>query len=238
MKKLVSLLLCVVMVFCVTVPTFAADKPIKVKLCNYMDKSGKWVSSKYIKFDVEPIIIDGRTMVPIRAIAEELGYDVGYKDNGKDGFIVSVKKELKVDKNGNVIYKDKNQTLRWINLCYRLEAGNGDYSKNFEFPLGTIQARERGDYPLDIGTHLSSGYPATLTCLLCSKGRISGELFLSGDNVDPLLNYLCVYYNMDVRPQIVNGRTLIPLRALGDLLGLDVSWDDSNKKYNLVTISA
>lgn len=235
MKKIFSLLLVFVMLFSLAVPTFAAEKPIKVKLCNYMDKSGKWASSKYIKFDVDPIIIDGRTMVPVRAIAEELGYDVGYKDNGKEGFIVSVKKELKVDKNGNVIYKDKNQTLRWINLCYRLEAGKGDYSENFEFPLGTIQARERGDYSLDIGTHLSSGNPATLTCLLCSKGPISGELFLDGPNVDPLLNYLCVYYNMDVRPQIVNGRTLIPLRALGDLLGLDVTWDGDNR---IVTISA
>ena len=46
---------------------------------------------------------------------------------------------------------------------------------------------------------------------------------------------ISISHKFDCPAIIVEGRTLIPLRALGELLGLDVSWDGN--KY-LVTISA
>ena len=42
-------------------------------------------------------------------------------------------------------------------------------------------------------------------------------------------------YNMDVPAIVRDGRTLLPLRAVGEMLGLDVSWDGDKR---LVTISA
>ena len=83
MKRILSLLLIFVMTFTFVVPTFAAEKPIKVRLMNYMDSNGKWVKEKYIEFDVEPQIIDGRTMVPIRAVVEELGWSVFWQGDTK-----------------------------------------------------------------------------------------------------------------------------------------------------------
>ncbi|MBR0104776.1 MAG: hypothetical protein IJM06_04145, partial [Firmicutes bacterium] len=47
-------------------PAFAADK-ITVK-----------VDGKEVAFDQEPIIVEDRVMVPIRFVAEAMGWDVGY----------------------------------------------------------------------------------------------------------------------------------------------------------------
>ena len=41
-------------------------------------------------------------------------------------------------------------------------------------------------------------------------------------------------YSFDVSPIIENGRTLVPIRAISDMLGLDVEW---NEKNNTVTIT-
>lgn len=41
-------------------------------------------------------------------------------------------------------------------------------------------------------------------------------------------------YSFDVSPIIEDGRTLVPIRAISDMLGLDVEW---NEKNNTVTIT-
>jgi hypothetical protein len=41
------------------------------------------VQDKPIQFDAQPEITDGRTMVPVRFIAEALGYDVKFNDDGQ-----------------------------------------------------------------------------------------------------------------------------------------------------------
>ena len=41
-------------------------------------------------------------------------------------------------------------------------------------------------------------------------------------------------YIFDVLPQVIDGRTLVPLRAVGEMLGLEVEWDGVNK---IVTLS-
>ncbi len=49
------------------------------------------VNDKTIQPDTEPVILEGRTMVPIRAVAEELGYDVEWEPERK---IVTIKNEF------------------------------------------------------------------------------------------------------------------------------------------------
>ena len=45
------------------------------------------LNGSYIEFpDVVPQIIDGRTLVPIGAISEEMGADVGYEHGNKDSY--------------------------------------------------------------------------------------------------------------------------------------------------------
>ena len=69
MKKIISLLLMVCLMLSVSVTTFASDT-IYVTL-----------DGSYIEFDVKPQIINGRTMVPIRAIFEKMGATVEWDGN-------------------------------------------------------------------------------------------------------------------------------------------------------------
>lgn len=69
MKRFFCLLMVVVMTMSMNVLTFAEDN-IKVAL-----------DGKYIGFDVPPQIISGRTMVPIRAIFENMGATVQWDAN-------------------------------------------------------------------------------------------------------------------------------------------------------------
>lgn len=71
MKKLLALVLSMVMAASLTVPAFAASPQGQVTL--YLDGSPVVAA-----FEVPPEIRDGRTMIPIRALAEPLGADVGW----------------------------------------------------------------------------------------------------------------------------------------------------------------
>lgn len=225
MKKLLSLFLCLLMIFSISVPVMAAPKeqPIKVKLCNYMDKNGKWVKEKYIKFDSEPIIENGRTLVPIRAIAEELGYFVSW-DNEAQAAVITYK-IAEYGGKGEEHYGKKNQTLRFANLLYRIEAKNSSLPANFK------AARKEGfnytetENVYSIGEILdTSGY--RLAELRFWMGSKYAQVMVGSV---ALQSFPITHYVMDVPPKIVKGRTLIPLRAFGEMLGLDVSWNNDTR---------
>ncbi len=69
MKKLISSVLIFILMLC---GTAFADEPINVE-----------VNGKLIDFDVPPQIINGRTLVPMRAIFEHLGATVEWNDKTK-----------------------------------------------------------------------------------------------------------------------------------------------------------
>ena len=69
MKKIISMLLVICLMLSVNITTFASDT-IYVTL-----------DGSYIEFDVKPQIINGRTMVPIRAIFEKMGATVEWDGN-------------------------------------------------------------------------------------------------------------------------------------------------------------
>ena len=69
MKKIISLVLTIALIFSINVTTFASNT-IYVTL-----------DGSYIEFDVKPQIINGRTMVPIRAIFEKMGAVVEWDGN-------------------------------------------------------------------------------------------------------------------------------------------------------------
>lgn len=72
-----------------------------------------------------------------------------------------------------------------------------------------------------------------------SLGLISGlliGLFLSSAAVvmattpiKLIVNGVDITYKSDVPPQIIDGRTLVPARALAEALGATVDWDSSNQ---------
>ena len=122
-----------------TVPVFAELPDISVK-----------IDGKTIEFDVPPMIISDRTMVPMRKIFEEFGYVVDW--NGDEQFVIA-------------------------------DGLNSVYMKIGE-----------------------------------STMKVDGEEI-----------------QMDTPPQIVDGRTLIPLRALAESIGCYVDWDGETRTVDIST---
>jgi len=115
------------------------------------------LDGKSIDFDVKPEIIDGRTMVPLRKIFEEIGAFV--KWNGET-------KTVSARKNSKTI------TLVIDSFDLQIDKGKKD------------------------------------------------------DEGNPIVETV----TMEVPAQIVSDRTLVPVRAISESFGLDVSWDEKNQK--------
>ena len=139
MKKIISFILSVLLLVSLCTVTYAGDN-ITVN-----------VNGKNISFDVAPKIINGRTMVPLRAIFEALGATVEWDEATKSVFAVR----------------------KYANVECKID---------------------------------------------------SDTLFVNGAE-----------RKLDVSPQIVNGRTLVPVRFVAEALGCDVEWNDAKKT---VTISS
>ena len=103
------------------------------------------IDNKPVSFDQQPIIVDGRTLVPLRAIFEEFGASVEW--DGHTQTVTSIK--------GNI----------------------------------------------------------TISMLIGKK-----EMYKNGKII-----------SLDVPPQIVGERTLVPVRAIAEAFGCDVSWDGENQ---------
>ena len=139
-KKLLSLALASVMTLAAAVTAVSADSDIKVLL-----------NGKELSFDVPPMAVEGRTLVPFRAIFEALGYDVVW-DQAEPQLI-------KGTKGGSIELK--------------MEIGQ---------TTATItNSAEGADEPVKIVT-------------------------------------------LDVPPMVVDNRTLVPLRAVGEMSGYKVDW--------------
>lgn len=114
------------------------------------------VNGNKLNFDQPPIIKDGRTLVPLRAIFEALGAEV-----------------------------------LWLEDKQAVAAQSGD----------------------------------TTIVMQIGKNKF-GKMTSSDDGV---------FYDLDVPPEIINGRTLVPARAVAEALDCSVNWDGSTQT---VTISS
>lgn len=92
MKKLFSILLILTLLLC-TVSVVAAPADIVVRVDNIK-----------VEYDVKPVIIDDRTMVPIRMTAEVLGAEVSWDDSIKTATITFENRVVKMKQNDPNIY--------------------------------------------------------------------------------------------------------------------------------------
>lgn len=143
MKKLISVLLCIAVTSVIFCSTVLADSDINVV-----------VNGESIDFtgDQEPVIQNGRTLVPFRAVFEKMGAEVSWFDD--------------------------------IKLC---EATYGSITVSIAI----------GDDKVMIG-----------------EGNV---------------------IETDVPAQIINGRTMVPLRVLSESIGAEVSWDGETKTVSVTT---
>ncbi len=145
MKKLVSFLLSTTLILSLfTSNVYAQDIPIKIAIDNTIRTPSQ-----------APIIINGRTMVPVRFVSEELNYNVQWDSTNKNVYIY-------------------NNTVT---------------PSTFKNPTSDIQVY--------------------------------------------LDNKLITF--ADQKPVIVNGRTLIPLKAVAENMDVEVKWDGAQKQVNIFT---
>lgn len=166
MKKFLSIILAVAMILSCTM-AFAEETVVEETVIEEVteeiiveevveETAEKAISveldGEALVFDVEPVIINDRTMVPLRVIFEALGAVVNWDDETK-----------------------------------------------------TVSAfKEETSVVLQIGTP---------------------TLFVGNEAVE-----------LDVAAQIVNDRTLIPLRAVSEAFGCKVDWDGAEKKVMIATV--
>ena len=70
MKKVIFLVFLALVISVLFFSTVYAQEPLSV-----------YIDGKEVEFDVQPQVIDGRTMVPIRAIFEKMGASVVWDEN-------------------------------------------------------------------------------------------------------------------------------------------------------------
>ena len=142
-------------IICISVITMLFIQSVFVNNAVFADTSQREIkvllNDKNIDFDVLPQIIDGRTLVPLRAIFEALGYNV-----------------------------------KWYGSEERIEATSND---------NTI------------------------------------ILYIGDKNIKFNKSIIAT----DVPPQIIDGRTLVPIRVIAECSGCIVDWDDVNSAVIIKT---
>jgi len=156
MKKLIAILTVAILI--VSITAIAADYP-RIR-----------VDGEFIDTGVQnPVIVDGRTLVPLRAVMERLGFDVDW------------------------------------------EPAWGPQSLN---PYG------RATLELARG-----GLPTIRVVVTIGRDTMSVREDWGESTNIPL----------DVPAQIINNRTMVPLRAISQAAGMDVDWDDENRIADIRT---
>lgn len=69
-----------------------------------------WINDFYVMSDVHPFVENGRTYVPVRFIAEELGYDVEWNGNNKTVSISKYEQKIQLAIDSNLVYVNNKQT--------------------------------------------------------------------------------------------------------------------------------
>lgn len=100
MKKLLSLILVVTLLFAFAVSAYAGGPGGWSALIKRVEV---FVDDKKVEFDVQPEIINGRTMVPLRAIFEALGATVEWKSISESAIAVRNSTTIVVAKNSDVM---------------------------------------------------------------------------------------------------------------------------------------
>ncbi|MBE7042538.1 MAG: glycoside hydrolase family 3 protein [Ruminococcaceae bacterium] len=146
MKKLISLFLCIILLFSI-IPAelvgYSEDSPITVT-----------VNGQPIPFDQPPVLMEGRTLVPIRGVIEAM--------------------------NGTVDWNEEAKT-----------------------------------------TTLTLGYDVIQLTIGSDTATVNG-----------------VAYELDVPPQIINDRTLLPIRFIAENFHFRVDWNEETKTVIISTLSS
>ncbi|MBQ3463874.1 MAG: copper amine oxidase N-terminal domain-containing protein, partial [Clostridia bacterium] len=76
----------------------------------------------------------------------------------------------------------------------------------------------------------SVGWDAPSQCVTMTQGNFDVQVMIGSTWITKYLNgQVSEYGQTDVVPQIINDRTYLPLRAVGEALGATVDWDGNTR---------
>jgi len=161
MKKIIGMVVCAAMLASFGCIMTAAETEISV----YLD-------DKRLELDASPQIIDGHTLVPMRAIFEALGFRV-----------------------------------EW----------DGEIQRIYAYRIAGCHPTDETQFIFDLLVEMQIGNPILTT------GWAIPAVWMEE------------HITLDVPPQIVNNRTLVPLRAIAEASGASVAWCEDTKTVIIVT---
>lgn len=203
---------------------------IKVLIKDYTDENGRYISTyKEIEFPdgVGPLIVDDRTLLPIRGIAETIGFDVDFRPNTQ---VIDISKDVNDwDWDSG---KLPTQCENMLNIMKDRASDNPNRSEELSIPYlyfnrvsltmdGVDALRER-----IINAH-SAKYGVSLALGSNSGVSYVGKVDKFGADSGRL------NYTMDISARLYKERTMIPLRAVGEMLGFNVEWDGVSRTVRL-----
>jgi hypothetical protein len=168
-KAVIALLLLPVMLFVALCFSQAANAQEDIKI---------YVDGKQVQTDVPAYIKSGRTMVPLRFIAEAFGFKVVWA--GEDA--------------------------KYPIQVYPVVPGVNDQLKGAVVDFGFFDLR-----------------PGMNTITFVARKLQDGGTVTTGENFGGGFIYA------DVAPEVRDGRTFVPLRALAEAFGCRVEWDESTQ---------
>lgn len=180
------------------------------------------VERKLLTFEVEPYVKNGRTMVELKSIVASLSGDsatYSLEWDNKNNMILISTNEYGIYSNA---YKDDSYPT-FTNTKYIIlmpDSINVQYARKYSCNC----------YSKDDSGNIVDNCTPTHTCKYHteqanSQSEIYHPEILEGVWIDPNLGS-----QLDVAPEIVNGRTMVPLRFIAEQLGLQVLYNKFDKE--------
>ena len=213
-----------------------------------------YVDDVKLKFNTYPYTMDGNAFIPISEICEQFGAIVDFKDNNqmtittKDGAII------KLFPNDLIMYKNEDAIL--LDHAPQLEnkelmVSPASLSEILSCPIGWDSTDGRVSIIKDTEEYTLLYTPDGRSRSILSERRfekLAEGWYESPVKSTPISNVnmdvatatktsvknISVYLNgekieFDVQPQIINGRTMVPMRKIFEQLGATVEWEQTTK---------
>lgn len=227
-----------------------AKSDIKVQVVNMSSKTGKTQNMTEVKFtDARPIIVEGRTLIPIRVVAEAIGYDVSW--NGDTAEVI-LKSNMSM-KGYDGIYPNRYNQAESVYSCFiDLEKGK-NIKKEAPGFYGSVTKKNCDKFADFVKGHggnfenivrMGVNNPKATSTVYSDVDMIAqGFWGVFGSEMDLYKKYskpghIVAHYKMDVAPMVIDGRTYIPLRAATELMGMNVKWDNDTRTVTITADSA
>lgn len=227
MRKRYAAWMLLLFIFCL-LPGMAMAAPAQAQ-----DQLKLMVEGKIVDPDVPPVIEKGRTLVPVRVVAEQLGATVTWDEDARSATIErgQTKLELALDrttarKNGKDVKLDTPPKVH-----------NGRMLLPLRFvseSLGLTIGWEEGTRTVIVNSPISVKVNGAAPATSLNAYVIDGVAFLPVDTLADSLGLKAWVNQQPIRQtKTIDSVLVAPLNELKDTLGAEMDWDQKNKQISI-----